>query len=69
MNYLIPTVVDGKLHDGNVIQAVHKCKKKYCEHPCKEFYEKISNMPEGFYICPSGYSVYQKKNKEVPVFL
>lgn len=40
MNYLIPTVENGILHDGNVVHAVHKCANKYCEQPCKYFYEK-----------------------------
>lgn len=68
MNYLIPTVVEGKLYDGNVIQAIHKCKNKYCEHPCKDFYEKIGNMIDGFYVCPSGYTVYKKENEGRSVF-
>lgn len=68
MNYLIPTVENGILHDGNVVHAVHKCANKYCEQPCKYFYEKISRMPEGFYICPSGYSVYKQEKENIPVF-
>ena len=46
------------------MQAVHRCVEKYCEQPCKKFYLKISQMPEGFYVCPSGYSVYHKRNNE-----
>lgn len=68
MNYLIPTVVDGQLYDGKVIRAIHKCNKKCCEQPCVDFYIKLKDKPEGFYTCPSGYSVYKSSFKELPIF-
>lgn len=61
MKYLLPTIVDGNFYDGEIIHAVHKCCEKYCKSPCDEFYKKIKNNPEGFYVCPSGYTVYHNK--------
>lgn len=60
MYYLVPTLVDEKFYDGEVIQVLPRCKLKYDKSPCLEFYKKLSNSPEGFYVCPSGCTVYHK---------
>jgi len=63
-----PMIQDNIFHEGSVLKSAHSCRKKYNHTPCKEFYSKIMQDEEGFYICPSGYSVYHKKQNGKSVF-
>ena len=69
MNDLLPIIIDGKIRDGKVLKCAEKCKEKYNDEPCRTFYEKTALKNEGFYQCPSGYTVYHKKRGEYSFFI
>ena len=68
MEYIIPTIIDEQFFDGIMINANKKCPEKYKNEPCKSFYAKLCEKPEGIYQCPSGYTVYHKKKNGKSVF-
>jgi len=60
MRTLLPTIFEEKFYDGKVINSVGNCFQKYNCEACKKFYQKLNNQEEGYYTCPSGYTVYHQ---------
>ncbi|MGN0401259.1 MAG: sensor histidine kinase [Acetatifactor sp.] len=68
MEGMIPVIIDGQFCDGALISAMPRCNEKFCQGACKKFYEKISELEDGYYQCPSGYTVYKRKKDEKSFF-
>lgn len=65
---MLPMIVGEIFEDGFTINAMPKCESKYNKDGCKNFYEKLYVKEDGFYQCPSGYSVYKKTLQGEVVF-
>ena len=57
---MFPIIVDGVLEDGSTIKAIQKCKEKYNVDGCRNFYDRLKDKEDGFYMCPSGFTVYKR---------
>lgn len=69
MDNLLPILYKNQVSDGSVIQICNKCKNKYKQEPCSSFYKKIMTQGEGFYQCPSGYTIYHKTDGQTSFFV
>ena len=65
---MLPVIVDGVFTDGTLIPAMPRCKEKYCQGACERFYKKIEELEDGYYRCPSGYTVYKRQKEDRLVF-
>lgn len=68
MEGMIPVIIDGQFCTGTLISAMPRCDEKFCKESCKKFYDKISILDDGYYQCPSGYTVYKRKKDEKNFF-
>lgn len=55
---LLPILENGKIIDGQYIQALPYCHKNCDKDKCKDFYKSIENKATGLYLCPNKLSVY-----------
>lgn len=60
--------MNGNFEDGSIIKAMPRCDIKYCTGGCKNFYERIQSKDDGYYKCPSGYTVYKRTDNQNIVF-
>lgn len=65
---MVPVIVDNVFVDGTLIPAMPRCKEKYCQGACERFYKKIEKLDDGYYICPSGYTVYKRQKEDALYF-
>jgi signal transduction histidine kinase len=55
---MLPSIQNGKLVNGSYIKILPFCEKNHCKGKCRDFYNGIATMRNGFYACPYGMSVY-----------
>ena len=57
---LLPMIANDYYVEGQVIHSHSECISKYNKSPCDRFYSELKDKEEGYYVCPSGYTVYNK---------
>lgn len=57
---MFPEITNSLFTEGTIITSMEKCKEHFCVGSCQKFYNNISTKSDGFYKCPSGYTVYKR---------
>lgn len=66
---LLPLLENGKITDGQYIQALPYCHKNCVTDKCKDFYKSLSDKTTGLHLCPNKLSVYLYSSKEKVVVI
>lgn len=61
---ILPIINNNEFVEGQLVKAIPRCKTKYCKEACEKFYQRIHNLEDGFYQCPTGYTVLKNTYEE-----
>lgn len=61
---ILPTIKNDEFIEGEVVKAMPRCANKYCKEACEKFYSKIRSLQDGFYQCPTGYTVLKYSTED-----
>ncbi|MBO5388953.1 MAG: sensor histidine kinase [Lachnospiraceae bacterium] len=65
---ILPSICEGYFFDGEMIHAMPRCCEKFCKEGCKVFYDKLAKTEDGYYMCPSGFTVYKRTLQDKVIF-
>lgn len=57
---ILTIVKNGTIINGTVIEPLPGCTEKFNKEACNRFYQNLRTKEDGFYKCPSGYTVYKR---------